>query len=63
VAEFAWSSGLDAGAPVARSAAVVGNGEDMDYIISEQIHDVVGKAAYAQASKLKLLANSRDQRT
>lgn len=32
---IAWSLGLDSGGPVAGPAAVVGNSENMDYIISE----------------------------
>jgi hypothetical protein len=36
----------------------VGDSQDVDHVVSEQVHDVVRKAAYAQTPELKVL---RDQ--
>jgi hypothetical protein len=49
LAHFVRLSGLDVRTPVAGWAAVVGDGEDMGYIVSEQAHDMVRKPAYVRA--------------
>jgi len=60
-AQFAKLSGFNARTPVAGSAAVVGDGENMDYIVGDQVNEMVRKAVYAQTPELKLLANSTDR--
>jgi hypothetical protein len=39
----------------------VADSEDVDYIVSEQVHNMVRKAAYAQTPEVRVLTNSGDQ--
>jgi hypothetical protein len=55
------SSRLDPGAPIGGAAAVVSVSENVNYIISQEIHDVVRESTYPQTPELDIPAHTRNR--